>query len=99
MESFRLPSGKTTTSQSKYVAVWRKLGRDVCSVLGSGHHVFAFDPGLAIKRPGAGVSINSAGQRVEVSSYQSISIDADVALAIQNLYLENQKIKQLNSCR
>lgn len=48
-EHYKLPSGKYTTSQSRYLSEWRKLTEAVERNLGA--RVYAFDPGVAVTLP------------------------------------------------
>ena len=49
MTTYRLPGGKHTSSQRRYLAEWRKLTTAVERALGG--RCYAFDPGIRICRP------------------------------------------------
>lgn len=53
----RLPDGRSTTSDRRYVAEWRKFGRVVCKSLANGGYPgftpCAFDPGIQVSAKGS----------------------------------------------
>lgn len=44
----RLPSGKYTKSQTRYVREWRSLGNKLVKALGGDRQVYGFDPDFAV---------------------------------------------------
>lgn len=55
----RLPSGKTTTSETVYVREWRKLSRELVKALGEDKFtVHSYNPDIALHRRGELMTLN-----------------------------------------